>query len=316
MKQDRLISILLMLLNNEIVSAKDMAERFEVSIRTIYRDIEAISAAGIPIVAFQGAGGGFGIMQGYKLDKSFLTPKDAQMLEGLLNGITSVFNDNGIMDIMYKLRGIYNIKDLQTVVFDLNEWMADKEKTDVLNRIKSAAENQQLMDITYVNWNGDCVNRKIEPQFLLLKAGCWYLYAYCRKREAFRLFKVNRIVKMVVLGCRFEKRENVLENFNLDLDTDNSNIRFIDVKLHFSKKAAGKAMDYFYRDKLSFNQDGSLDVSFKSPEEDEWLYGVILSFGDQASVIEPPDLREKIIDMANKIINLYEKNKPLDKHDI
>jgi len=213
MKIDRLISIIVLLLRKEKVKAKQLAERYEVSVRTILRDVDAINQAGIPIVTYRGANGGIGIAEGFRIDKSVLNYDEMASVIALLNGIGSL--SIGQSDfLMEKMKCNLNQEQIESInrksrqlVIDLSPWGRSKIVNDKLEHFRKAINESLEVIIKYADFSGISTERKIEPYTLILKGQNWYLHAYCRLRDAFRLFKVGRIKEFTLLDSTFTPRE-------------------------------------------------------------------------------------------------------------
>ncbi len=199
MKLYRLLSIVILLLNRERVSAAEFAEYFEVSQRTIYRDIETICQAGIPIIAYQGVNGGFGIMDNYVLDKYLLTPGEISSIVTALKGVTATLEDQHLMDVIEKILALIPDKDKEKlqnqehIILDFHPWGTSKAERNKVNQLKRAIESIQIASFSYTNAQGINLNRQVEPMVLVLRGYSWYLFGYCLLKNDYRLFKLARM---------------------------------------------------------------------------------------------------------------------------
>lgn len=208
MKIDRLISIIMILLERKKVSATKLAEMFEVSPRTIYRDIETINLSGIPIVTYPGANGGIGIMEEYKIDKKLFTTSDIATLLMGIGSISRVMNNEEIINTLAKIKGLVSdeqISDIELkssqITIDLTPWMGNKNMEINLEKIKKAMDEKKYLYFEYSDRSGKNSNRKIEPYRLVLKESHWYLQGYCSSKEDFRIlnYPVYRILKSLMI---------------------------------------------------------------------------------------------------------------------
>ena len=203
MKTDRLIGILSILLQEEKTTAPELAERFEVSRRTINRDIEDLCRAGIPIRTVQGSGGGISIMDGYRMDRTILTSRDMQMILAGLRSLDSVSGSRYYSQLMEKLQSGSSayIGGRDSILIDLSSWNKSSlaPKIEV---IQNAIENRNLLEFRYYAPAGES-SRTIEPYYLVFKWSNWYVWGWCTSREDFRLFKLNRMDNVAETGCRF-----------------------------------------------------------------------------------------------------------------
>ncbi len=200
MKIDRLVSIIMILLNKERIGAQELADMFEVSPRTIYRDIDAINMAGIPICSTSGVGGGFEIMQNYKIEKNVFSVAD---LSAILMGLTSLSDmvrGDELINALAKVKSFIpadRAKDIELranqIRIDLSAWMGNRNIQLYLEMIKTALQERRLLSFEYVAHHGNKTTRTVEPYQLVLKNSHWYFHGYCYKRNDFRLFRLSRI---------------------------------------------------------------------------------------------------------------------------
>ena len=312
MKIDRLLAIIIMLLNRNRVQARDLAEHFEVSTRTIYRDIETINNAGIPIVTHQGNNGGLAIIDSYKLDRQVLTLKDMVTMLSVLKGVNSTFNDRQITQAIEKIHALvpenkqnYVKNHLDRVVIDIMPWGTSPRQQEKMVSLQQAIANNMCCNITYQDNNGVVSQRKIEPMTLVFKSTAWYLFAYCTMREDFRIFKVGRIFRLAMLAETF-RRKNVSWSEYDTMDTGST--KMIKLVVHFSKKIRHIVEEYFEKSQLENLASGDMIATFELPDND-WVISYLLSLGDDAELLEPKYLRTLLQKKAKKISNLY-------KHDI
>ena len=197
MKIDRLIEILSILLQKESTTAPELAEHFEVSRRTINRDIEDLCKAGIPIQTTQGSGGGISIMDGYRMDRTILTSKDMQMIMAGLRSLDSISGSSYYGQLMEKIQtgSSEMVSGKDSILIDLSSWYKNSLAPKIAS-IQSAIENRHLLKFDYYAPSGD-TKRTIEPYYVIFKWSNWYVYGWCRKRKDFRLFKLNRMDKVL-----------------------------------------------------------------------------------------------------------------------
>lgn len=302
MKIDRLIGIITLLLQRDKITAPELAERFEVSRRTINRDIEDICKAGIPLVTTQGYGGGISISDGYKIEKSFFTNDELQAVMTALKGIDSVAKDSYSAKILDKLSAVdsrLNIDD--TIIIDLASHYKEP-LTEKIELIKRAIQSGNKISFNYHSEKGDGV-RIIEPYKIVFKWSSWYVFGYCIDRNDYRLFKLNRLSDLKLSLEHFDKREvpvKLLE-FNDYFDT----IKY-SLKALFESSEKYRLIDEYGADSFNEISDGRLYferdfVSYQNMRE--WVF----SFGDKVTVIAPDRLCDDIVINAKNI---------LDKHDI
>ncbi|WP_075717808.1 helix-turn-helix transcriptional regulator [Roseburia sp. 499] len=300
MKIDRLIGILSILLQQKQVTAPYLAERFEVSRRTINRDIEDLCKAGIPVVTQQGVNGGISIMEGYKIDRTLLTSTDLQAIFAGLRSLDSVSGTNRYGQLMEKLSvGASNvIPGDQHILIDLASW--NKESlAPKIEIIHGAIERQELLSFTYFSPKEES-EREIEPYHLVFQWSSWYVWGWCRKRCDFRLFKLNRITHLHYSGKTFEKRKVPMP----DLSAEKVFPHKLQVKAIFAPECKWRLIEEFGSGSFTEQPDGNLlfTVGFTDREN---LLSWMLTFGDKAELLEPVEVREELLRIGEAIQKKY-----------
>lgn len=290
---NRLFGIMYILLNKETVTAKELAEHFEVSVRTIYRDIEVLSQAGIPVYARKGKNGGICLMEQFVLNKMLITKEEQQEI---LSALLSMKETNATeeKEIVQKLGNFFRTEPMNWISIDFSDW-GDGQK-QLFEDIKKAILTQRVISFDYYGQNRAMSRRTVEPVQLLFKEYTWYLRAYCRERNAFRTFKLTRIREMEVLEENFKSTEVLLEekaDSEKEQDIEASNVYAPLITLWIDKKEAYRVYDRFAESDIEILEDGNLIVRVTYPL-DEWVYGLILSFGASAKVLEPPEIQQEI----------------------
>lgn len=297
MEQSRLFKIVYHLLEKGKSTAPELAEKFEVSIRTIYQDLDTISAAGIPIYATQGKGGGIFIMQDFVLNKSLLSEQEKEQILMALQGISAT-EHNQTDELLMKLSGLFQSKVTNWIEVDFSEWYKNTPNYDVFNLIKNAIFNQYTITVSYFAREGNYSNRTVESIKLIFKNKDWYLYGFCLLRNDFRFFKLTRIKDLEISSDTFRRAvENIPK-----VETVIKNKNFIHAKLKFSPKVAFRVYDEF-TDDVSKDNQGNLYVNIDLPDN-ETLFSYILSFGDNIEILEPDYLRHS---MKEKLALMLEK---------
>jgi predicted DNA-binding transcriptional regulator YafY len=309
MKLDRLIAILVLLLRRDRIPARELAELFEVSVRTVLRDVDAIDRAGIPIVTYQGAGGGIGIAEGFRLDRSLLTPDDMAALVASLKGVASSVPDTRHTVLLEKLRNTLSPEQLQTVqaktnqlIIDLEPWGGAGPVKERLAVLRQAIADRRQVRLAYTDAAGQSSERLVEPYSLVLKGQRWYLYAWCEARQGFRLFRLGRITGLSVTETRFVPREVALDELPWEHEwwkPENA----IQLELVFERELSAAVREWFGEDAIR-EDDQRLMVKAVMPEN-PWLYGFLLSFGPGLEVVNPPHIRRVLRDLAAGIVRRY-----------
>lgn len=300
MKIDRLIGILSILLQKERVTAPFLAEKFEVSRRTILRDIDALNLAGIPIVTAQGADGGISIMEGYRIDRTLLTSSDMQAILAGLRSLDSVCGTTRYQQLMEKLSAGNSsvLSGNNHILIDLSSWYRSSLEPKI-SLIQKAVEEKRLISFHYYSPNGEAI-RTIEPYFLLFRWSSWYVWGYCRLRLDFRMFKINRIENLSFTGEIFDPRPLTPPS----LDNKTLFPPAYHVKAVFHPSVKWRLIDEYGSESFTVQPDGSLLFQFGFMDK-ESLFGWILSFGPYAELLEPKQMREELRDRLKAILNIY-----------
>ena len=305
MKLDRLVSIIMILLDKKRIGAAELAELFEVSPRTIYRDIDTINMAGIPVCSTCGVGGGFEIMQKYKLDKNVFSADDITSILIGLRSLSNTMHGNELIGAIAKIKSFIpteNAKDIEIrtnqIYVDLSPWTFNRNVMTNLELIKKALQEDKLLAFEYSAHHANKTSRTVEPYQLVLKNSHWYLQSYCLKRSDYRLFKLSRISNLNIQDETFLPRnyeKPILEFFDI-LETLQTKI-----KLRIHQDVVDSVLDYCAIE--DFNSDGSEHFIIDFPFiENDYYFDVLLSFGNKCECLSPPDIRAKLKD---KIENLY-----------
>lgn len=301
MKINRLTEIIVTLLNKNTVTAKELADKFSVSTRTIYRDIEELSLSGIPVYMTKGKNGGISLLEEYSVNKTILSENDKQSLVIALKTLEAT-NYPEINSVINKIGFMLNKEELLNWIdIDFSRWGSDLNENDKFNQIKMAILNNKPIEFSYINSYGNYSTRIIEPMKLVYKGQTWYIYGFCRLKKEARIFRITRIKDLVV------KNENFIRRNIKDINTTPSKQmieNMINLKLKFRKDVLYRVFDDFDQDRIINNQDGTYEVNIEFPEN-EWLYGYILSFGSSVEVIEPKYIRDIIVYKMQETIKLY-----------
>lgn len=298
MKESRLFKIVYFILEKGHVTAPELAEKFEVSVRTIYRDVDVISSAGIPIYVTTGRSGGIQILDNYVLEKAFFSDKEKQGILAALQSL-SVIDNTLEKEMLTKLSALFNTHSENWFEVDFGRWGSKTQDYVKFELLKKAAITHKVVTITYVSSYCKKTTRKIHPLKLFYKSKEWYVKAYCTEKKDFRLFKINRIVE-----CELTDEDFIPVEFP-DLQNAEQNT-YNKIVLRFPKEMAYRVYDEFQDDELTEQENGDLIAAVYMPE-DAWLIGYLLSFGAYVEIIEPTYLRKILFDEAKKIC---EKNKP------
>ncbi|MCH5249466.1 MAG: YafY family transcriptional regulator [Lachnospiraceae bacterium] len=303
MKIDRLIGILSVLLQKDKVTAPELAERFEVSRRTINRDIEDLCKAGIPICTMQGAGGGICIIDDYKIDRTLLTSKDMQMILAGLRSLDSVSGNNYYSQLMEKLKPGSSdfISGSDYILIDLSSWyktaLAPKIET-----IQIAITDKKMLSFSYYAPKGEST-RVVEPYYLVFRWSSWYVWSWCCGKKDFRLFKLNRMDNVKALSDNFQGREVPFP----DLSNEKIFPGGIKVTALFESDMKWRLVEEFGPNCFVERPDGKLLFRADYTNKEN-IISWLLTFGNKVIVLEPEDIRNELIEIAASVIKTYKSD--------
>lgn len=309
MKVDRLVSIIMILLDKERIGAQELADMFEVSPRTIYRDIDAINMAGIPVRSTSGVGGGFEIMQQYKIDKKVFSTADLSALLMGLSSLSGMVRGDELVHALAKVKSFIpadKAKDIELKVnqicIDLSPWMGNSNIQPYLEIIKAALQESRLLTFEYVAHHGNKTARTVEPYQLVLKGSHWYLQGYCHIRNDYRLFRLSRMSNLQMQEETFTPRDYQKPQLEFAdiLETMQTKIK---IRVH--KSVMDRVLDYCTYEDLSPDGNEYYIVNFPFIEN-EYHYDILLSFGDKCECLEPLHIRTKMKHRIHDIAALYE----------
>lgn len=298
MQIDRMLQMVFILLNKRNVTAGELAEEFEVSPRTIYRDVDALCRAGIPIYTSKGRNGGIRLIDSFVLNKSLFSQDEQKEILAALQGLDAVHYPEA-EKVLLKLSAVFGNKAGDWIEIDFSNWSNAKQTT--LTMIKEAIMDNRLISFEYYNTYGEKTKRTVEPLQLWFKSRAWYLRAFCRDKQEQRLFKLNRIKNICLLSEHFDRGQRKDIPPVPDL-VDKKHV--VDITMHIHSSQAYRVYDDYEETQISVNEDGSFNVRVSYPE-DEWVYGFILSYGMYAEVLDPPHIRKIIKERLEKTLGFY-----------
>lgn len=309
MKIDRLISIIMLLLDKERIGAQELADMFEVSPRTIYRDIDAINMAGIPVRSISGVGGGFEIMAKYKIDNKFFSTADLSILLMGLSSLSTMIQGTELVHVLSKVKSFiptdtakYIELKANQIYIDLCPWMGNRDIQTYLEIVKKALEESKLLIFEYADRHGNKTTRTAEPYQLVLKNTHWYWQGFCHKRCDYRLFKLSRVSNLQIKQETFSPRDyqKPLLDFEEILETMQTKIK---IRIH--KIVVERVREFC--DYQNFSSDGDEHYIVQFPFiENDFYYNILFSFGDKCECLEPLHVRIEMKRRIHDIATLYE----------
>ncbi len=309
MKIDRLVSIILILLDKKRIGAQELADMFEVSPRTIYRDIDSINMAGIPVRSTAGVGGGFEIMEKYKIDKKVFSAADLSAILMGLSGLSNMIRGDELVNALAKVKSFIpadRANDIELKVnqihIDLSPWMSNRNIQPYFDIIKTALQESRLLSFEYTDRYGNKTARTAEPYQLVLKSSHWYWQGYCRKRNDFRLFKLSRTLNLQIQEEIFTPRDYQKPQLEFSDTLETMQTR---IKIRIHKSVMDRVLDYCAYEHLTPYGDEHYIVSFPFIEND-YYYNILFSFGDKCECLEPLHIRTEMKRRIHNMAAIYE----------
>ena len=297
MQINRLFEIVYLLLDKKTLTARELANRFEVSARTIYRDIETLSASGIPVYMSKGKGGGISLLPDFILNKTMITEAEKADILSSLKAVNAV-NLSKTDTALHKLSSLFGESTVDWIEVNFSSWANAKKETELFNQLKSAILQKRAISFTYASAKGQQTSREVEPLKLCFKSGAWYLYGYCKSRSDFRFFKLSRLKSFVLLD------DSVKQKCVGPIFTQENSVipEYLTLKLKLSAEVTYRVYDEF--DCYEKQTDGSFIAEIQYPKN-EWVYYYISSFGSYCEVLEPKEIRDQVKKELLKTIAHY-----------
>ena len=306
MKTERLLSIVIYLLNNDTVSAAKLAAHFEVSKRTILRDIEQISLAGIPIKSLIGANGGYSIMEGYKIDGRLISANEQGAIVTALTSLLTAYNGSRYTEALEKIASILPKQQNQHVFLDFGASGENDETQTKLKAFEEAIADKKAVRISYENASGESSNRIVEPIALNYRWHAWYLLAYCQTRLDYRVFKLVRICEYETTNVPF-MLEHDEPAVLLEHAFEGNERKGMDVTLLGKADIMVQIREYLKGTITETLENGDFVMHMYVLEDERMWYAMLLSFGNQVRVLAPEALKTRLTETAEKILKLYRK---------
>ncbi|MCM1989574.1 helix-turn-helix transcriptional regulator [Oceanirhabdus seepicola] len=305
MKIDRLLAIITYLLNRDVVTGKYLAEKFDVSERTIQRDVETINLAGIPITSIRGSNGGYKILDTYRLSKQTSTEKDLESITLALRSLNSAMEDERVSDTLEKVKSIGSSKTSSSITVDFGVAKENKKVVEYIKIMENAISNKIRIEFSYINAENYATLRTVEPISLKFKWYSWYLVAYCTEKNQYRIFKLMRMENLKQTNLQFANNHDNNPNLFDDL-MNRDNRKYIDIVFRCNKSISTAISEYMPGVKFTEMTGENYKAELTVTENERMWFAFMLSFGDDIEVIEPEHLQRRLVEHAKKIINKYE----------
>jgi predicted DNA-binding transcriptional regulator YafY len=297
MQISRLFEIVYILMNKKVTTARELSEHFEVSQRTIYRDIETLCQAGIPLFTSKGKGGGIGLMEHFVLNKSVLSEKEQRDILNALQGLKATSYED-VNQVLSKLNSLFGNKNPDWIEVDFSYWNSSERDKSIFMKLKEAIINHKVIEFDYFSTKGEESHRITEPVKLIFKVQAWYLNGYCRERKAYRYFKISRINNLKVWDESFIP---ITLGIAVNDNSSYHNNPTIELILRIESRMAFRVYDEFPKSAITRAEDGSFTIRYNT-NSGNWLTGYLMTYEDCIEVLEPSWLREKLIDKYKKAL--------------
>ncbi len=306
MKTSVMFGILLTILNHRKVKCEFLAEKFEISTRTVARHIDTLCESGVPIISVRGANGGYMIADDFKLERSFFTEDELHRLLTCLNATATSFEGQNL-DLIEKLRHIGKVKENEkyllktdTLIIDVGTWTNPQNYRGKMEAINKAIDEDITLNMAYTD-NKDLYSvRDFDPYCLVLKEGIWYVYGYCHLRNDFRLFRLARIKQLTLTDDKFVRKESdVYEKLNGTFDDTD----LVDVEFEFYSTALSEVEEWLGPDAIS--ERGTTYIAKASLYGGNLLINKLLSFGSSIKILKPQALKEELLVECARTMKQY-----------
>ena len=297
-----MLKILMLLLQKRKITAAEIARRYEVSVRSVYRYVEELITCGVPINVERGRYGGLTIADTYRLPTGYFTKEEYAVTINALDAMSSQIDDENVINAKEKLESRQKYEKLDTsvcgnVIVDGGTWAGSGKFTEKMRVCEKAVNDCESILIDYISRSGEHSKRVIDPHVLVFKLNVWYVWGFCHNKQSFRLFKIGRIKSAEFTGKTFKKREFTRDDVYLDFTLMNDNP--VNVTLKIDKSCLADAEEWLGIDNIEpYGKGFCANITLP---DDEILINKILGFGGGITVLDPPSLREKVIDAARKI---------------
>lgn len=303
MKIDRLLGITIYLLNHEKASAQVLAEQFEVSVRTIFRDIDSLCMAGIPVISTYGANGGYEIHNTFRMERQIAGVTDYSYIVTALKGLATAYNSKELNSTLEKIQNVSSGTPTN-VILDFGVLSEKKNINHKLSILEQAIKEKHTVSFSYTNADNIQKNFEVEPIATMYKWYSWYLLSYFPKHEDYRIFKLERMDNIGITNHQNSIEHNVnyaKEQWEKQAD----NRKHLTIKLYCSNEIKVKCMEYLNGTIENEFENGDITITLSVPENEQFWYGVLLSFGNKIKILEPEELRQKICMTCQDILQEY-----------
>ena len=305
MKIDRLLGIVIYLLNRDLVNGNTLAEKFEVSPRTIQRDIETLNLAGIPITSIQGTNGGYGIIDSFKLEKQITNTEDYLFIIAALRGLCSAYDNKKLEGTLEKVINVSKQQEAEPrIKLDFSVSREGSNINEYIKIIEKAIEEEHIIEFDYTNSYGDKTLKLVEPVGVIYKWYAWYMLGYCGNKKAYRLYKVARMRSLKKLEEGFSVKHESLDALLAQQEKED-NLKYLNVKILCKEEIRVSIEEYFPNGSITELENGEFILQFRAPGNEIGWKGLLFTYGSRVKIIEPEELKEEFMSKAKEIFDTY-----------
>lgn len=301
MKTDRLYAITLYLLNHGRTSAGELSEIFEVSVRTIQRDVDALCRAGVPVAAEKGVGGGYYIAQDFKMNAQTATAEDYSRILTALKGYSSAIKDAGVSGTLEKIEALAGKRE-NGVILDFS--VLREGDSEIMEKVKTAITCRKGVSFGYTNSENISRRHIAEPIALVYRWYAWYLLAYCVAKDDYRTYKLARMDGLEITDAGFSREHESAEDIMRKLDGGEPRT-LTQIVAKCRPEARAKALEYLNGRIIREHEDGTCDMTLNVIESEHMWFGTLLALGDGIKIEEPERIRKRLAEAAEKIVEMY-----------
>lgn len=301
MKYQTMISIMMLLLQKRRLTARQIAEKYDISTRSVYRYIEELDVSGVPVTVTRGRYGGIAIADTFRLPTGFLTREEYAATVNALSAMASQVNDRDVISALEKLQlqqknERRDVSVCGNVIVDGGTWGGGKKFSEKMRVCETAVNEKKCLLIDYISRDGEHSKRVIDPHVLIFKQNVWYVYAFCHSKQTFRTFKIGRIKSATFTGGSFVKREFTRDEIDLNFYYPADSLK--EVTFEILKSSLADAEEWLGIDNIEPRGDAFI-ARMTLPETG--LVNKILSYGGAVKVLEPPELKQRVAEAARQI---------------
>lgn len=305
MKIDRMLEIIIYLLNHENVTARFLAERFHVSVRTIQRDMISISEAGIPVYSNGGKYGGYSILSTYQMNNSDIRAEEQQMIMKALESLATSYSSDTLRSIIEKYNAIIDKEGGQKVFWDFGVTKENQQVQEKNAMLEAAITDKHYVNFAYCNANGEKSCQRVEPLAIHYKWYAWYLFAYSPQKDSYRTFKVARMQDLEVEEGVSEKQHGNIEQLMYNSEQEYYKT-CIHIEVHFDEEDSGLMEEYFPDCPIEKITEKECRIYIDVPAKERLWKALLLSFGNRVKVVAPESYRDELIRTAQNFLSNYD----------